>query len=363
MFKRLAITLFIIFLHKNNFGQSITKKIDSIRARYEIPEMAYAVVTPEKIILEEYLGHHKLGSEFIKDTARRSDYFHLGSNTKAITGLIAAYLVEQHKIKWSTKIFDLFPEWKRQANSSYYPVTLQDLLSHRGRIQPYTSGLEYQELPVFKGNQQKQRQLFAAYLLREKPVILDPDKSYSYSNAGYSIAASMLEKVSGLSWEQMTKSIINNKLHLKLRFGWPNRHSTDEPWGHWMEAGKQVSVPGNTSYNLNLGEPAGDISMTLPDYLKLTQLQLTGLSGTDNFLKANTYEFLHYGLKDYAIGWSNVNKNGLKLSDHSGSAGTYFCYSLFDSLNNKAYIIMMNSGTKKAQEGLFIALNILRSQK
>jgi D-alanyl-D-alanine carboxypeptidase len=356
------IFIILLFIGINCSAQNVSRKADSIRIKYEIPEMAYAVITPDKVIDEQYLGYHKIGASTRKDTARRSDYFHLGSNTKAITGFIAAYLVEHHKIRWSTKIFDLFPQWKNLADSAYYKITLQDLLSHRGRIQPYTSGLEYQELPNFKGSKAKRRQQFAAYLLREKPVPAVENVIYNYSNAGYSIAAAMLEKATSSTWEQLVEVVINNQLHLKARFGWPNKSSIDEPWGHWIENNKLIPVPGAIAYNLDLSEPAGDISMTLPDYIKLTQLHLIGLSGTDNILKSVTYNFLHYGLKGYAIGWGNNIKGDTKLSDHSGSAGTYFCYALFDGVKNKAYVIMINSATDKAQKGLFELLAILRKQ-
>jgi D-alanyl-D-alanine carboxypeptidase len=362
MNQKLIFTILLLVIYIRCPAQNISKKADSIRIKYEIPEMAYAVIRPDKVIDEQYLGYHKIGESTGKDTARRSDYFHLASNTKAITGFIAAYLVEHHKINWSTKIFDLFPQWKNSADSAYYQVTLQDLLSHRGRIQPYTSGLEYRKLPNFKGNKAEQRQQFAAYLLREKPVPTAENVIYNYSNGGYSIAAAMLEKATGSTWEQLVEDVINNKLHLEARFGWPNKSSVDEPWGHWIENNKLIPVPGTTAYNLNLAEPAGDISMTLPDYIKLTQLHLIGLSGTDNILKSGTYNFLHYGLKGYAIGWGNNVKGDIKLSDHSGSAGTYFCYTLFDSVKNKAYVIMINSATDKAQKGLFDLLAILRKQ-
>ncbi|HEY0246347.1 MAG TPA: serine hydrolase, partial [Mucilaginibacter sp.] len=215
------ITIFFIISYVHCSAQSLAKKADSIRLKYEIPEMAFAIITPDIVVQQEYLGYHKLGDHTAKDTARSSDYFHLGSNTKAITGFIAAYIVEHNQIKWATKIFDIFPEWKNQSNSAYYQVTLQDLLSHKGRIEPYTSEIERNELPEFKGNKANQRQQFAAYLLREKPVAVNSLVGYNYSNAGYTIAAAMLEKVTGKTWEQLVNDIINKKLQFKAAFGWP----------------------------------------------------------------------------------------------------------------------------------------------
>ena len=47
----------------------------------------------------------KIESKNKEDEAKISDYFHLGSNTKAITGFICAYFVEQNKKNMASKIF------------------------------------------------------------------------------------------------------------------------------------------------------------------------------------------------------------------------------------------------------------------
>ncbi|WP_449436181.1 hypothetical protein [Pedobacter steynii] len=44
-------------------------------------------------------------------------------------------------------------------------------------------------------------------------------------------------------------------------------------------------------------EPAGDISMPLTDYIKFVQLNLSGLRGKSNFLKAETYNYLALWIK------------------------------------------------------------------
>lgn len=346
-----------IFLGTNCMAQNMPKIADSIRIKYHIPAMAYAVITADKILQQQVIGYHQVGQTAKKDTALIIDYFHLGSNTKAITGFIGAYLVEQNKISWDTKFFDLFPEWRVESDSAYINITLKDLLSHRAHIQPYTSGAEYQKLPKFIGTKSEQRKSFAHYLLKQKPIYSKAE--YNYSNAGYSIGALMLEKVSGLTWEQLVENVMNKKLDLHTKFGWPNLADENQPWGHWVVNNKLEALPPNTTYNLNLGEPSGDISITLPNYIKFMQLNMAGLIGKSNLLKSTTYNFLHYGIDDYAIGWGNANKKGKRLSDHSGSAGTFFCYTFFDNEKNIAYFIVANSGGKEAEQGVFALLNKL----
>jgi D-alanyl-D-alanine carboxypeptidase len=359
--KYLLALLFISIISLTTKGQNLQILADSIRVKNQIPEMAYAVITSDSVLELKTLGYHRIDQENEENKANNADYFHLGSNTKAITGFIAAYLVENNKIKWTTSFFDLFPTWKKGSNPLYYKITLEDLLSHRARIQSYTTGTEYQELPKFKGSKSEQRKEFSKYLLKKEPV-KPSNKTYNYSNAGYSIAALMLEKVSGKTWEQLVNEVLFEKLNLNYKLGWPNRYELNQPWGHWIQNDTLRALPPNTDYNLNLGQPAGDISMSLKDYAKFIQLNLQGLSGRDNFLKNDTYEFLHFGVKDYAIGWANINTENKQLSEHAGSDGTFFCYTLIDKKKNLAYIILINTATNEAQQGLFNFLKLIEKK-
>jgi len=331
------------------FGQkSVIQMNDELMAN-QIPEFAYAVVDSTSVLEENIYGYHHIGKEMKANSADIADYFHLGSNTKAITSYIAAYLVNSRLITWDTRFFELFPELKQKSNSAYYQITLADLLSHRAHIQRFTDGSEFAKLPVFKGNNQQRRQAFSQVVLQRKPAF-DKGVSYTYSNAGYTLAVQMLEKVSGKSWEELIDEVVGKKLKLHYAFGWPNLKNPNEPWGHWMINGKLQVVPGNTKYTLNLIEPAGDISMPLNDYLKFVQLNLKGLSHGDIILDAKTYQYLLFGRSDYAMGWANEKINGYNIANHAGSAGTFYCYTIIDEKSKKAIIVMANSSTEKAEK-------------
>ncbi|RZM26404.1 MAG: class A beta-lactamase-related serine hydrolase [Pedobacter sp.] len=354
--------LFAVFIFSFIFCSSKAQKLkdfaDSIRVANEIPELTYAVFTSDSIISTSTLGYHRADLKTEESKAKTTDFLHLGSNTKAITGFIAGYLTENKKISWTTKFYELFPEWKTSANPVYLNITLADLLSHRARIKPFNSGAEFQTLPKFTGNKSEQRKEFAKYLLSHDPVG-DNDEPYNYSNAGYSIAALMLEKASGKTWEVLIDEVLGKKLKLSYKIGWPNRNDENQPWGHLLEHNLLTPLPASTSYNLNLIEPAGDISMPLDDYVKFIQLNLSGLKGKDNFLKATTYNYLHYGIDKYSIGWLNVNASGKHLTEHAGSAGTFYAYTLINKDKNIAYIIIANSATEKSLKGIFTLLEKL----
>ena len=163
--------IFFIFYSFTIYCQNLNKIADSLSVKYKIPQIAFAIVSVDSINEIQTLGFHKIESKKKEDEAKINDYFHLGSNTKAITGFICAYLVEQKKINWETKFFDLFPKWKKKSNKAFYNITLEDLLSHRARIQPFTSGNEYKKLPKFAGTKSEKRNCFVLYQKKKQSVI------------------------------------------------------------------------------------------------------------------------------------------------------------------------------------------------
>lgn len=335
---------------------------DSLRTSNNIPELAYAVVGPDSIYALQVMGCHRSFPQAEWNTCSPDDYFHLGSNSKAITAFIAAKLVELGKIGWETKFFTLFPRWKKDSDTAFYNITLRDLLSHRARIEPYESGIEFQELPDFKGSKVERRRQFVQYVLREKPVRRNSE-AYHYSNAGYSVAALMLEKVSGNTWEQLVGIMLHDSLHLRVTTGWPNRMDTMQPWGHVEQDSLLWPTPPDIDYDLSMAEPAGDISMPMRDYATFVRMNLRGLLGNDNFLKASTYNFLHYGSEEYAMGWLNTLPSATGLSEHAGSAGTFFCFTMIDVKHKVAYIVVANSADAGTKQALFRLIDAMMEER
>jgi len=132
-------------------------------------------------------------------------------------------------------------------------------------------------------------------------------------------------------------------------------------WGHSSENDKLNPVPSTYAYHLDYTEPAGDLNIKLKDYIKFIQLNLKGLKGEDNYLKAETYKFIHKGVKNYSLGWFNIYENEKELSVHSGTgAFTYFTLVHIDRLKNKAYIIFTNSFNPGTQQGVRLLMRKLK---
>ncbi|MEZ5717791.1 MAG: serine hydrolase domain-containing protein [Burkholderiaceae bacterium] len=320
---------------------------EEVRQEYGIPGLAIAVVDSDGIREMAHLGVR----ERISGTPiQANDRFHLGSNGKAITGFIAARLVEAGLLNWDTRFFDLYPELLAEADPVYHSMTLAELLSHHAGIQPFTDGdaasdIEWSE--DWAGA--------AGVLLALPGVEPAAGQTYVYSNAGYTLAAMMLERATGQSWQSLLENQFNLLLGINLRVGWPSDLSVNQPWGHFESRPGVLSEtpPGDNEFRLPyLLAPAGDLNLSLEEYAAFVRANLRGLQGDSNYLSPDSWQYLHTAYPDYAIGWGTVVYEGKTYSTHDGSAGTFYCRVAIGRDGNKALIIMVNAVSERVIKGV-----------
>jgi len=339
------------------YSQKTVRFADSLRNYYHIPELSYAVIDYAKTIEIAALGHHSIA---LPDTATLQDRFHIGSNTKAMTAFIIAKYVESGKLKWTTKFYEIYPEWKKAGKEVYKDINLQDLLSHRAGIQPF-QGENDPVIPDFTGTNQGKRRQFGKFVLTLDPVKPDTTNPFIYSNAGYTLATLMVEKASGKSWEELVDLVFNKDLKLNVQLSWPENQKRKDTWGHSTDSNQLKPVPSTFDYQLDYTEPAGDINITLKDYIKFIQLNLQGLKGQSNYLKSTTYHFLHKGVEHYSMGWFNIAENNQEFSTHSGTgAFTYYTIAQIDRVNKMAYIIFTNCYNDETHQGVGLLMRKLK---
>lgn len=336
--------------------------LDSLLQAQHLPALAAVIIEPDRI--RYVLGGVRRNDQ--PGPVQLTDFWHLGSNTKAITSFVAARLVEQGKLHWDSRLLDAVPELRGHVRPEYEHITLDALLSHRAGIQPYNTGGEIKQLPPFTGAISQQRLQFAQFALQQAPVLLGPE-SYTYSNAGYALAALMLERTAHSAWETLVART-GRRLGLRGRLGFPNRAEATQPWGHWLTTptDSTLTALGPTlPYHLQpVLAPAGDVAMPLLDYARFIQLHLQGLLGHNNYLKGSTYQRLHFGHPAYAYGWqvSKVATTGAPVSLHDGSAGTFFCHTILYPSEQVAFVVITNAGGKAAEQACH-ALRRLRKMR
>lgn len=350
-----AILLFFTFFI-NAKSQSIFAFADSIKNAYKIPELAFAVLSSDTVFEMQVVGFQRINTNY---KATLNDRFHIGSNTKAITAFLAALLVEQGKIKWNSKFLELFPELKNKSKKEYCNITLQNLITFRGKLPSYTYTFEKPTKEQIIGNNAEQRYLLAKYFLSQNPMKED-ENGLTKSNADYILAGLMLEKASGKSYKELVKDF--GKQHgINFEFDYPNLSDTLQPYGHDVDL-KPVLPFDN--YKLNWLLSAGNINVSLPDYIKFIQLQLNGLKGNSAIFPHQNFEKLLFEMPVFSFGWFNKldSETNHHVAFNEGNAGAFITKVEIINEANKAYVVFSNAATKQTAEGIDILLNYLQTK-
>jgi CubicO group peptidase (beta-lactamase class C family) len=337
----------------------LDNKIDSMRIAFNIPAVAYGVVRNDSIIVLNVLGYRDIET---KEEAQKTDYFHIGSNTKSFTAFLSGRLVDDGKINWDTKFFDLYPELKVIANSAYFEMNLQELLSHRARLINFKNEIEvptiiaeYERKLLDELSISEKRYHLIKHILQKEPLPVFDKCADFYSNAGYIAAGLMLEKASGFKWEEMMMKL-SDELNLDLLIGWPDDFEPKQPKGHinpkyWNLDIQRDLVPISDqlrmyhSFNQSnlLTTPSGNISIKPEKFLEYLRLHLNGIKGVDNYLKSDTYKHILTTYSKYSHGWWIDIIDGDTEYAHRGSNGTFYSFAGFFPQRNTGIIVMINT--------------------
>ena len=322
-------------------AQSFFSQADSIRKSRGVPALGYAVFSDNKILDIGVSGYRKYHE---RDSARTTDRFSLGTNSFVFVAWVAGKLVETGKIKWTTTFTSLYPEYAKKVLPQFSNLDLKSLLSNTAGLQPYKQIEDYIHIPVYGGDEQAQRKEFAIAVL-QKPGLSDArEKKVVESVAGYTIAVSMLEKASGMSWSKLIDTYVNKPFGISVKFGWPNSVSPDQPWGHWSKYGSLSGEPADTwvkPYPSIVS--ASGVNVSLVDFARFLQNELKGLRGAKANLSQSTLQLIHFG-NPYPLGWENVAVGDSKVATHTGDSYLFNSYVELMPDKNIGILVVCNDG-------------------
>jgi D-alanyl-D-alanine carboxypeptidase len=326
--------------------ETIRSFMDSIREKYLLPGFSLSVWHNNRLAASETIG---VRSTNAPENLLPNSRFHLGSVTKPLTATMIATLVEARLLTWDTTLYDTFEEWRERMHPQLRAVTIEMLLRHTAGIQPFEENHEWDQVPRFSGSAAEKRSAFVAWLIERAPSY-PPGQEHHYSNAGYSIAAVMAERLTGQTWEELMRSRLFEPLEMtSAGFGWPAQKHPSEPWGHRQANGTPDPHDPNDLYQLEnayIG-PAGDVHSSMDDLSRFVNFHLQGLKGQSGFLAASTIKQLHDAPDgSYALGW-NIRSFG---SHHMGSAETFFACILLMPKDELAFAIATNYSFKETSD-------------
>jgi CubicO group peptidase (beta-lactamase class C family) len=287
-----------LFINEIEEGE-LGKKID--RYLRQITPFGFSgallVAKDGEIVLNKGYGM-AIRSQNIPNTSET--VFSTGSITKQFTAAGIMILEMQGKLSTDdpiTKFFAKVPEEKKA-------ITIHHLLTHTSGVINYT-GMDYEKAE----RDETARKILDAQLL------FKPGERFEYSNAGFSLLAAIIEKVSGKGYEEFLHEHLFEPAGMKFT-GYRLPKWEKKVVAHWYVGEKDNGIPLDKPYpywNL-LGN--GGILSTTEDMYKW-HLALKG----DKILSAEAKKKIFTPfLNDYGYGWDVLETERGILIQHDGGS-------------------------------------------
>jgi CubicO group peptidase (beta-lactamase class C family) len=325
----------------------ICEALEPILREQRLPALAGGIVTSEGLQVAGAVGFRKWGET---NAVTVNDLWHLGSDTKAMTAVLVGRLVEQGKIRWDTRVDEVFSDLAEEFHVEAREITVGQLLTHRAGQGP---NLNWSR--VSRQGEVREQRLAATRAALSREPQHKPGSHYEYSNLSYVVVGAMLERITDRSWEALMQDEVFEPLGMTEvgQGGLGTPGELDQPWGH-KKSGKPVLGNGPIVDNPAVLGPAGRVHASLSSWARFIADQLRGARGESGLLKAETYARLHEpppGGK-YALGWAVTQRDwgGGTVLTHSGCNTMHYAVAWLAPLKDFAVLVCCNQGDDVAAE-------------
>lgn len=342
--KKILIALLVFIYSTTSIAQnqskntSLKNRIDSLLQTYfsdSLPGASVAIVNNNTIFFQKSYGISNIHS---KEKISASSDFNICSLTKQFTAIAILQLEEKHLLSLQDKIIRFFPDMAQHVANT---VTVKELLTHSsGIIDHYdytnTTGMHHaHNADVYNAI----KNIDSTYFV--------PGTQFRYSNTAYCLLALIVEKLSGLSFnDYMEKNIFKpaGMLHTTIWNEGSDIHN--ETTGYDYDSSSKSFIqsgPGEHIFFSTEGD--GGIYTSTNDYIKwFKALQSGKIFSRKIVTEARSIEFTisEKQKAGYGFGWF-IDENGqYKKVYHSGDNGGFRTYSFTIPSLNYMIVIFAN---------------------
>src|ERR1043166_975516 len=304
--------------------------------RHRVPGAAVAVRKNDEIIHVNCYGYANLETN---EKITPSTLFDLGSVSKQFTALAVLDLVYRKKIKLDDPISKFFKGFPRYADT----VTVKDLIHHTSAVPDYIklqiAAREAEEdwydlamatpdhwYPQMLSRKKKEvtNDEVVSWIASQKLLPRDPNSEFEYSNSGYVMLASLVERVSRMRFSQFLKKQVFDQMEMRDTFVFDEtcafRKNAPQVINHAKcynrVDGKGFVPVGYTPLNFLYGD--GNVHSTIVDLalwdIQLHMIEIASLGGAskaDQKFAAKLREMMWSPVEierrkrvDYGAGWN-----------------------------------------------------------
>lgn len=307
--------------------QKIDQIVTSAMTEFQVPGLAIAVVSQDKVLLAKGYGVRDIGNN---QPVTAQTMFGIASNTKAFTAAALAMLIDQGKLSWDDKVIEHIPEFQLFDAYVSREMTIRDLLSHRSGL-----GLGAGDLLIWPDTNKSTTDIIKA--LRFIKPASSFRSEYAYNNLMFVVAGEVVARVAGQSWQQYVEQQLFKPLGMTTTAAGFSRIAADNQnraVGHIPLDNKLQRYP--LDY-LEDFRGAGAIASNVSDMSRWLRTQLANGVMPDGKrlfsaaqqqqmwqlhinspVSSNSFQSTRQQFAGYGLGWSIDDYFGYKRLSHGG---------------------------------------------
>ncbi len=306
---------------------SLDNYVNRALEKWKIPGAAVMVVKDGEIVVSKGYGIREFGKS---EKVDENTLFMIGSNTKAFTGTLLALLEFEGKFKLEDKAIKFLPYFKMRDPFITSELNLIDIVSHRMGLETFQGDFMYWSSDL---TEDEVIEKFG----RIKPLF-DFRTRYGYTNAGYTVAGKIIEKVTGQRWEDYLKEKILYPLQMNrstaLSTEFPYSENITKP--HSIVEGEIVVLPFENIDNLapcgSMGSSVSDLAnwvITLLDSGRFRQSNVIPYDiiqrtiQPQTIVRRATHPFNKTNYSLYGLGWFLQDYEGSEIISHTGGVNGF----------------------------------------
>ncbi len=334
------------------FDQATATYIDSVMSASFKPNAPGAVILVAKNGVPVFRKAYGIANLELKVPNKPEHVFAIASMTKQFTAVCMLQLVQQGKVSLGDDIRKYLPEYNTHGRT----ITIENLLTHTNGIPNVTMAPGFERMEVFEPSQED----IMGSVIKD-PLLFEPGSDWSYNDVGYSLAAFIIQRVSGMPMSDYLQRNIFQPLGMKNSTV-ATRERTIPMFVTGYSSGGDTLFRPAQYFNWTWDYGMGDIVTTVDDMLKWDEALYSDKLVSRSLLeKAWTPFVLTDGRQvGYGYGWAVAQYKGLQVIHHAGGIYGFRSSSIRIPSQHLFVVILSNNGATGAAISLAeqIALKI-----
>lgn len=216
MVKNILLVLYLLFLFTNaiHSQSNINLLDDYLQNQHQVEKFNGNILLADKgtIIYEKSFG---LANRSTNEPLTLEHLFDIGSVAKQFTAMAIVMLKEEGKLAYDDPITKFIPEFKK-----YPKITIRNLLDHSSGIRDYLRLDSLFNPNIYNTNDH----LIKVFEDNSIELVFQPNTQHEYSNTNYILLSSIIEKASGMSYEDYLSEYIFKPLEMTDTFVYLSRY-------------------------------------------------------------------------------------------------------------------------------------------